>query len=178
MSQVYNSIYTGNQIDSSLAVIVDSGVSVAQLQVLVGASSGVAVAGKAVVLDANRNYSNIGILSAASLKANYLDLLDGTTDPAETPAANRKFLYYKNGQLWQKNSDNSVVQLRSGAEKVETFTNQTQVVIDHQFKNKFPNVIIAIGDKDVKSTIEYTDIDTLTVRFTQPQSGTIICRIV
>lgn len=178
MSQVYNSIYTGNQIDSALGVIVDSGVSASHLQVLVGVTPGSGVANKALVLDTQRNFVNINSLSTNVLKASYLDLLDGTADPAADPAEGRKFLYFKNGSLWIKSHGGGTVQLKSGSEKELQFTNQTQVVVEHNFNKKYPNVIIAIGDKDAKADIEYTDVNTVTVSFSTPQSGTIICRTV
>jgi len=178
MSQVYNSIYTGNQIDSALGVIVESSISVSHLQVLVGVVSGSGGANKAVVLDTNRNFVNINSLSLNVLKAEYFDLLDRINDPTAAPIAGRKFLYFKNGLLWMKDSTGVVIQIKSGGKKEVIFTNQTQVIVNHQFGEQFPSVLVSIANKDVKADIEYTDVSNTTVGFNQPQSGRIICRIV
>ena len=173
--EVYNSLYTGEQMDNALAVIINSEVTSIELSVLKDVTAGTASASKALVLDSNKSVEGVTSLSATSLLSDYLSSKILTVDPSGDAPVDRVYLYYKSDSFYVKKGS-TVTKLAGGQKDVTDFTNQTVVNVNHGLGDMYPTVDIVVGNKKVLSDIEYVDEDNLTVTFGGLTTGKIICR--
>lgn len=101
----YVSQYSGVQIDTALSVIIVSGLTAPAAAYITSVIIGTAVASKAVVLDANKDFAGVRYLSVDRLAASKGIVFESlSAKPVENPAAGRIQLYSKSGGLFYMNS--------------------------------------------------------------------------
>lgn len=175
---IYNSIWTGTQIDNSIKKVLDSQVTANELALLHSTTLGVAVSSKALITDTNKNLSGLNLLSVSTLKAGLTLYTNKTTDPTDDPV-DGLYVYNKDGALYTKDSTGEVKLLGAGNEQVFTFTATTSVTCLHELKNRYPLVtIVGLDNKPLGGDIVYDSIDNLYVSFEHVQSGKVIVRTV
>jgi hypothetical protein len=177
MAEPFNSIYKASQYESAVGIVLNSGVTVAELSVLHGATAGVAVASKALVLNSQKSISGLTELGVTTLTARALKLQDIGEDISGNPATGYVYLYIKSGELYTKNSSGVVTKIGAGYTKEFPFTDVLSVVCEHEFNNQFPWVqIIDYENKDLAGQVYYQSLNSLTVSFNSVRSGRVKVR--
>ena len=177
MSGTFNSQYKGEDFDSALGIVLGSQVTQDELTVLNGSTEGVAVANKAAVVNAQKNFGGLNELGANIFTGKVLKLLDPSTDYPGNPPTGYSFLYLKNSEAYIKTSSGVVSKIGLREPKVFTFTDVISVICVHNFGTQYPSVdIIGSNDQNLGGQVFYQNVTTLIVSFNNSQSGRVIVR--
>lgn len=175
---IFNSQYSANQIEGALTVIIDSGITTDQLKVLVGVTSGTAVANKAVILDGDKSFVGMAVIGASEYQGVRLLMDIITTKPANPPSG-KHVIYAKADGIYFEDSAGIETKLAAGGilTKIETITSAKIKEIQHDFNQQYVNVQF-INDQDEEETasVKFVDVNNVTVEFTDNVTGTIIVR--
>lgn len=171
--------WTGAQIDGAISVIRNSQVTANELTVLRNVSAGTVSPSRAAVVDNERNITGFNRVVSTSFRSNYTELQDRVEDPSENPITGYRFFYYKNGELFNKNSAGDVSRVGGGKETTFEFTNVQSIVCSHNYGVQHPLVsIIGSNNMTLEGQVFYQDTNTVVVSFNHPRTGRIYVRTV
>lgn len=66
-----------------------------------------------------------------------------------------------------------------GVEFIQAFTDQTVVVVNHNFGDQYPNVeVLDDADDEITAHIDFTNVNSLTVTMNPAATGRVVCRAI